>query len=436
MKPGARIAAAIEILDEILCRHQPVSLALQSWGKAHRFAGSGDRNAIGHLVYDALRRRASSAYILNSEASRALVLGGLSQRGVATAEISAQCTGADHTPQPLTDDERTRLEARSLEGAPAHVAGDFPEWLSASFERAFGALAIEEGRALSERAPADLRVNTLKATPEKVLKALADFKPVACQFSPVGVRVPAPEGEKRTPNLEAEAAFQAGWCEIQDEGSQLVAAMTGAGPRMQVLDLCAGAGGKTLALGAAMQNTGQIYAYDDDKHRLKPIFARIKRAGVRNVQILKAGDEAALDTLAGKFDRVLVDAPCTGTGTWRRRPDAKWRLKPHALADRIAEQKAVLARAIKMVKPGGRLIYATCSILPEENGDQIAALTVEHPDFHLIPYGDVWRESLPGAPPKSADGSMAHLTLTPARHGTDGFFIAVLERERTGPAKV
>lgn len=428
MRPGARIAAAIEILEEILNRHQPVSLALQSWGKAHRFAGSGDRNAIGHMVYDALRRRASSAYILGSDAPRALVLGALRQRGLSAGEIAARCTGEDHTPDALTEDEVARLEASSLAGAPVHVAGDFPEWLSSSFEGAFGVAAAEEGRALSERAPADLRVNTLKATREKVLKALSDFKAVPARLSPVGVRVPAPEGDQRTPNLEAEAAFQAGWCEIQDEGSQIVAAMTGAGPRMQVLDLCAGAGGKTLALGAAMQNTGQIYAYDDDKHRLKPIFARIKRAGVRNVQILKAGDEAALDTLSGKFDRVLVDAPCTGTGTWRRRPDAKWRLKPQALADRIAEQKAVLARAVGMVKPGGRLIYVTCSILPEENGDQIAELLAMHPEFRLLPFADVWREVLPGEPVSSADGSEGHLLLTPARHETDGFFIAVLER--------
>lgn len=428
MRPGARIAAAIEILDEILTRHQPVAMALQSWGKANRFAGSGDRNAIGHMVYDALRRRSSSAYMLGSDASRALVLGGLRQRGLAAAELAGLCTGQDHTPEPLTDDEAKRLDAASLDGAPAHVAGDFPEWLGASFERVFGDAAAAEGQALAQRAPADLRVNTLKASREKVLKALADFNAGETHYSPIGVRVPAPQGDQRTPNLEAEAAFQAGWCEIQDEGSQIVAGMTGAGPRLQVLDLCAGAGGKTLALGAAMQNTGQIYAYDDDKHRLKPIFARIKRAGVRNVQILKAGDEAALDRMAGKFDRVLVDAPCTGTGTWRRRPDAKWRLKPQALADRMTEQKAVLARAAQMVKPGGRLIYVTCSVLPEENSDQVAGFLEAHPEFRVLPYAEVWAETLPGEAPASADGSAEHLLLTPARHGTDGFFIAVLVR--------
>jgi 16S rRNA (cytosine967-C5)-methyltransferase len=428
MRPGARVAAAVEILDEILGRHQPVSMALQSWGKAHRFAGSGDRNAIGHMVYDALRHKASSAFVMGSEAPRALVLGALRERGVAAADIAAMCSGADHAPEPLTDDELQRLEAASRDGAPPWVLGDYPEWLHPSFEKAFGLQAAEEGRALSERAPADLRVNTLKATREKVLKALASFGAVETVYAPNGVRVPPPQGDARTPNLEAEAAFQAGWCEIQDEGSQIAAALTGAGPRMQILDLCAGAGGKTLALAANMQNTGQIYAYDDDKHRLKPIFARVKRAGVRNVQILRAGDETALDALAGKFDVVLVDAPCTGTGTWRRRPDAKWRLRPHALSERLKDQQTVLARAVKMVRPGGRLVYVTCSILPEENSDQIAQCLADNPEFKPVPYAEAWRASLPGDPPTSADGSADHLVLTPARHGTDGFFIAVLER--------
>jgi 16S rRNA (cytosine967-C5)-methyltransferase len=428
MKPGARIAAAIEILDEILSRHQPVSIALADWGKGHRFAGSGDRNAIGHMVYDALRHKASSAYFMASETSRALVLGALRERGLSLSDIGEMCSGQDHAATPLTDDELKRLELASTVGAPDWVSGNYPEWLQPSFDRAFGIRAVEEGKALSRRAPADIRVNTLKATRERALKALASFGAVETTFSPIGIRVPAPIGDARTPNLEAEAAFQAGWCEIQDEGSQIAAALTGAGPRMQILDLCAGAGGKTLALSAAMQNTGQVYAYDDDKHRLKPIFARVKRAGVRNVQILRGGDEAALDALGAKFDVVLADAPCTGAGTWRRRPDAKWRLRPHALSERIKDQQSVLARAVKMVRPGGRLVYVTCSILPEENSDQIAACLAANTDFRAVPFADAWRATLPGEPPVSADGSSEHLVLTPAQHGTDGFFIAVLER--------
>jgi 16S rRNA (cytosine967-C5)-methyltransferase len=269
----------------------------------------------------------------------------------------------------------------------------------------------------------------LKATREKVLKALADFGAEPSPFTPLGIRVPPPKGSARTPNLQAEAAFQAGWCEIQDEGSQIAAALVGAGPRMQVLDLCAGAGGKTLALAAAMKNTGQIYAYDEDKHRIKPIFDRVKRAGVRNVQILRAGDKAALAALGARFDVVLVDAPCTGSGTWRRRPEAKWRLKATNIADRQKQQREVLAQAAQMVKPGGRLIYVTCSLLPPENGDQVAAFLAENQAFSTVPMADAWRTVLPGEPPVSSDGSAQHLLLTPGRHGTDGFFIAVLSRQ-------
>ena len=281
---------------------------------------------------------------------------------------------------------------------------------------------------MAHRAPADLRVNTLKATREKVMKALSGYGAYELEAPLTGIRIPAPVGDARIPNLQAEAAYQAGWCEIQDQGSQIAAAMTGAGPRSQVLDLCAGGGGKTLAMAAVMQNTGQIYAYDDDRTRLKPIFERIRRAGVRNVQVLRAGEKSALDEMGARFDIVLADAPCTGTGTWRRKPDAKWRLKPANLAERQKEQRDVLVQAAKSVKPGGRLIYVTCSILPEENGDQVAAFLAENKTFHIVPYADVWRASLPGEPPNSADESTETLLLTPCMHGTDGFFIAVLQR--------
>lgn len=429
MRPGARVAAAIEILDEVLNRYQPVSLALQAWGKAHRFAGSGDRNAIGHMVYDALRHKASSAAMFGSDQPRALVLGGLAAaQGLSADEIGAMCTGADHAPEALSEAEAAALARGVAADAAAWVSGNYPEWLSGSFDKAFGTRAAEEGRALSQRAPADIRVNTLKATREKVLKALASFGAVAAPFTATGVRVAAPQGEARTPNLQAEAAFQAGWCEIQDEGSQIAAALTEAGPRHQVLDICAGAGGKSLALAAVMQNTGQLYAYDADRMRLKPIFDRVRRAGVRNIQILRGGDKAALEALGRRFDRVLVDAPCTGTGTWRRRPDAKWRLKPEALTARIAEQEAILAEAATFVRNGGRLIYVTCSVLPEENTERIEKFLAGAPEFKIVPYGDVWRAAIGTEPPVSADGRTDTLVLTPGQHGTDGFFIAVMER--------
>ncbi len=253
-------------------------------------------------------------------------------------------------------------------------------------------------------------------------------------YSPVGVRLPAPEGPGRQPNVEAEAGHGKGWYEVQDEGSQIAALMAGAAPRQQVLDICAGAGGKALAFAAAMRNTGQVYAYDDDAARLRPIFERLKRAGARDVQVLPAGDEEALAKLGPRFDRVFVDAPCTGTGAWRRRPDAKWRLKPANLAQRQAEQRAILGLAAPLVRPGGRLVYVTCSVLPEENEDQLAWLADNHPGLAALPWRQAWAEGVgTDAPAAGAAGSDTSLLLTPARHGTDGFFIAVLARNASSP---
>jgi 16S rRNA (cytosine967-C5)-methyltransferase len=428
VRQGARIAAAVEVLDDVLLRHRPAAEALADWGKSHRFAGASDRNAIGGLVYDALRRRASFAWAMQSDASRALAIAAApAALGMTLEAVDAACDGSEHALSPLGDGERAGL-TRPLDTAPDHVRADVPEWLWPSFRAAFGDRAVEEGRRLAERAPTDLRVNTLKATREKVLKALADFRAEPTRLSPVGVRVPAPVGSARTPNLHAEAAFQAGWFEVQDEGSQIAALLAGAGPRLQVLDLCAGAGGKTLAMAAGMQNTGQIYAYDEDRLRLKPIFERVKRAGVRNAQILRGGDRSALGRLGARFDVVLVDAPCTGTGVWRRRPEAKWRLRPQSLEQRRIGQKAVLETAAGLVKPGGRLAYVTCSLLPEENTSQIADFLAGHVEFAISPCSDVWRESIGGERPASADGRAETLLLTPASHGTDGFFVATLTR--------
>jgi 16S rRNA (cytosine967-C5)-methyltransferase len=429
MRPGAHIKAAIEVLGEVLGRYRPVGSVLADWGKGHRFAGSGDRATIGNLVYDALRRRRSLAAQMQGDTPRAIALAAAPRAlGLSPAAVIASADGSPHAVEPLSEAEQAGLVRAVPAEAPASVRGDFPDWLEPSFARAFGEAAAEEGAALARRAPVDLRVNTLKADREKVLKALARFAPEPTPLSPVGVRLPAPDGPGRQPNVEAEIGHGRGWYEIQDEGSQIAALMAGAGPREQVLDICAGAGGKTLAFAAAMRNTGQVYAYDDDAVRLRPMFERLKRAGVRNAQVLNPGDAAALNALGPRFDLVFVDAPCTGTGAWRRRPDAKWRLKPANLAQRQEEQHAILGAAAPMVKPGGRLVYATCSVLPEENGDQIDRFLANHPGFATLPWRESWAAGVGGDAPASADGSDATLLLTPARHGTDGFFIAVLRR--------
>jgi 16S rRNA (cytosine967-C5)-methyltransferase len=242
------------------------------------------------------------------------------------------------------------------------------------------------------------------------------------------VRIEHPPGPGKSPHVEAEPGHGKGWYEVQDEGSQVATLLSGAGPRQQVIDLCAGAGGKTLALAVLMENTGQLYAYDADRLRLRPIFERLKRAGVRNAQVLPAGDVEALAKLEGKMDLVLIDAPCTGSGVWRRRPDAKWRLSPQMLEARLAEQRAVLDEGARLVKPGGRLAYITCSVLPSENRDQVDAFLAGHPEFKLIPWRELWERALPDAPAlPSADGSAETLQMTPLSHGTDGFFIAVMQ---------
>jgi len=430
MRPGARIRAAIEVLEDIAVNHRPASTALADWGRSHRFAGSGDRTAIGTIVFDALRNRNSFAWKMRTDAPRALALAAAGEAlGLSLEDLQRNADGSEYSIAPLSDEEVEGLNRAVSDEVPLEVAGDLPEWLAASFEKTFGARAGEEGRGLSQRAPIDLRVNALKATREKVLKAFEKFAAVPTALSPLGVRIPPPKGAAKSPNVEADTAHGKGWFEVQDEGSQLAALIAGAGPREQVLDFCAGAGGKTLAMAAGMQNTGQIYAYDSSRSQLRPIFERLKRAGVRNVQVMEAGDEEMLANLAGRFDLVLVDAPCTGSGTWRRRPDAKWRLKPEALELRIAEQRAALASAAPSVKPGGRLVYVTCSVLDEENGGQVAAFLAEHPEFSLSPVGEHWVARIGGACPVSADGATETMLLSPASHGTDGFFIAVLKRQ-------
>lgn len=428
MRPGARIVAAAEVLTEVIERHRPTAMALADWGKAHRFAGSGDRNAIGGLVYDALRRRLSIGWAMGGETPLTLAIGAApAALAMTPEEVAAACDGSEHAPQPLTAEQLAGL-TRDISDAPEHVRADVPEWLWPSFQKTFGERSVTQGRKLAERAATDLRVNGLKGTQEKVLKALRDYRAQPTTFSPAGVRIPAAVGPQRTPNLQAEAAYQAGWFEVQDEGSQLAALLAGAGPREQVLDLCAGAGGKTLAMAAGMQNTGQIYAYDEDRTRLKPIFDRLKRAGARNVQVLRAGDRNALEALGNRFDLVLVDAPCTGTGVWRRRPEAKWKLRPESLGLRQREQDEVLAMAARHAKPGGRIVYITCSLLPEENTTSVERFLAAHAEFSVVPWAEVWRARIGTEPPWSGDGRDDGLLLTPADHATDGFFVCVLKR--------
>ncbi len=285
MTPAARLSAAIEVLSDIETARRPASDALKEWGLKRRFAGSSDRAAIAGLVYDALRRKASSAFIMDEATPRANLLGMLAlERGYDIAQIEKLCDGARFAPEPLTPLERHALTDADLSKAPPHIAGDYPEWLDPLLTKVFGEARVDEGAALSSRAPLDLRVNTLKGTPEEAVALMPDLDAQASRWSPDGLRIEQ-KAEAKNPAIHAEPAFIKGLIEIQDEGSQLAALFAGAKPGEQVIDLCAGAGGKTLALAAAMDNKGQIFATDTDKRRLAPIHARLERAGARNVQV-------------------------------------------------------------------------------------------------------------------------------------------------------
>jgi 16S rRNA (cytosine967-C5)-methyltransferase len=428
MRLPGRLAAAIDVLADISAHHRPVSEALKAWGVANRFAGAGDRAAIGNLVYDALRRRASHAWAMGEDSSRVLVLSvAVRDWGEDPDALAASFAGDRFAPSPITEAEHARLAAADpLAGAPDHVRADVPEWLAPALATNFGTDWIAEGQAMTGRPPLDLRANSLRSSRERVLKSLARFDPAPAAIAPLGIRLAAGPRDARTPNVTSDEGYVKGWFEVQDQGSQIVSAIIGAAAGEQVLDLCAGGGGKSLAMAADMDNHGQVFAYDADRSRLAPIYDRLKRNGVRNTQVRQPGS-GALDDLIGRLDCVVIDAPCTGTGTWRRRPDAKWKLTPEQLGARIAEQAGLLEQGAGMVKPGGRLVYITCSVLPEENQHQVARFLAANPGFAVLDPEAGWRAALPEAP-VAAHVAPEGLTLTPRLTGTDGFFIARLGR--------
>jgi 16S rRNA (cytosine967-C5)-methyltransferase len=421
LRDGGRLTAAIEILGEIGSRHKPARLALKDWGASARYAGARDRAFVSGLVLDVLRRRRSLAWRMGQDPTdRAAVLAAV--RFLWDWELERLSAAADdpHGPGTLTATDLDWLTtSRGLADAPPPVRGDYPDWLDDPLERVFGEDRVAEGEALALRAPVDLRVNTLKADAHRVLRVLAPFNPEISPLVPTAIRIAAPAASERAAPVEAVPEFEKGWFEVQDLGSQVAAACAGDIVGKQVLDFCAGGGGKTLALAAAMNNRGQIFAYDSDARRLTDTVRRAQRAGVRNLQVRSPIRPDALAGLQGAMDLVFVDAPCTGSGTWRRHPDAKWRLTAEQLQRRIVEQNAVLAAAAPFVKSGGRLIYVTCSLLAEENEDRVAAFLASAPEFQSAPAvgpADRWL---------SGDG---FLRLTPRTAGCDGFFVAVLRR--------
>ncbi|MGU3539335.1 RsmB/NOP family class I SAM-dependent RNA methyltransferase [Methylobacterium sp. A54F] len=425
MTPAARCTAAIEVLADIAGRRRPAADALKDWGLAHRFAGSGDRAAIASLVYDALRRRASAAWIMGADSPRAVLIGSLRlQQGLAGKSIAELFTGERFAPEPLSEAERAAIEAGSLADAPLDVAGDVPAWLLPALEPAFGDALLGELKALARRAPLDIRINALRKDRDAALGALGHLRAEPTPHAPQGLRIPI-GADGRGPALHVEPEFLEGWYEIQDEGSQLASLLTGVRAGETIVDLCAGGGGKTLAMAAQTRNGARLIATDGDPRRLAPIHERLRRASAEaEVRTPRGGRARAdvLEDLDGTVDRVVVDAPCTGAGTWRRNPDDKWRLRPGSLAARIAEQSTVLDRAARLVRPGGRISYITCSLLPEENDGAVAGLLQRAgPGFAVVPTTE---PDLAGLVRATQHG----IQMSPALTGTDGFYVATLER--------
>jgi 16S rRNA (cytosine967-C5)-methyltransferase len=410
LRDGGRLSAAIEVLSDMEARHKPARLALKAWGDSARYAGSKDRAFVSGLVLDVLRHHRSLACGMGAETDRLRVAGALRWLWDWPVErIALAFADEPHGPGALSADEQARLSGElDLSDAPAPVAGDYPDWMDPNLERVFGEARAAQAAALAARAPVDLRANRLKADTAKVLAALEAQGAQAAGRLPDAIRLPPPAASERAAAVEVHPAFAKGWFEVQDLGSQIAATLAGDIAGKQVLDFCAGGGGKTLALAAAMGNKGQLYAYDSDARRMTDITPRSQRAGVRNLQIRSPMERDPLRGLDGKMDLVFVDAPCTGSGTWRRHPDAKWRLSPEQLRRRMAEQDAVLDQAAPFVKGGGRLVYVTCSLFAEENEDRVAAFLARHDDFK--PAGEALR-------------------LSPLNDGTDGFFGQVLERQ-------
>ncbi len=390
MTPAARAAAAIALLGEVEASATPAERVLAGWGRSNRYAGSGDRAAIADLLFECLRRRRSLAWPLRDAGARAVVIGALSDRG---ADPAALFDGGRHAPSPLSAAERAALAAPPPP-PPDPVRLDYPDWLDGALRLSLGADFEASMGALRSRAPLDLRVNALRSTREAARAALAEqgvaSDPLA--LAPYALRAAPGAPVART------AAYAEGLVELQDAASQAVAAFAEARPGETVLDFCAGGGGKTLALAGAMAGRGRLIAHDAAPRRMADLPSRLARAGAR-AEIVGAGD---LDALAGRCDMVLVDAPCSGSGAWRRDPAAKWRLTPARLAELVALQRAILAQAARCVRPGGRLVYATCSILAAENEGQV----------------DRW-----------PDGASATLVIRPSQ-GADGFFAARLRADR------
>jgi 16S rRNA (cytosine967-C5)-methyltransferase len=423
MTPAGQLAAAIDLLALIEADPRPADAVANHFFRTRRFIGGGDRRAVSTLVWGVLRARRHLGWWLEKfeapQTPRLLLAAQAIFTGQTPHKIALAFTAGRYGPPPLDADETAVLErfaGHTLEhpNMPDAVKYEVPDWILPKLKTQFGPALEAEMAAMNVPAPLDLRVNILKGTREEAIAALAreGLRAELSRFSPWGLRL------ANRQSVTQGKAFQEGLVEIQDEGSQLIALAVDAQPGMRVADYCAGAGGKTLAIAMCMQNKGHIVACDVSEPRLEGAIKRLRRAGVHNAErhLLEPGDKWT-KRQAGKFDRVLVDAPCSGTGTWRRNPDARTHLSETDLAELLAKQAMILDQAQKLTKPGGKLVYATCSLLNDENEAQVEAFLARYPMFKQVPIET----------PEALRGPA--LRLSPRAHGTDGFFAAILARD-------
>ncbi|MES2261964.1 MAG: RsmB/NOP family class I SAM-dependent RNA methyltransferase [Pseudomonadota bacterium] len=414
--PPAILANAEEVLREILRFAAPADTTLSRYFKDHPRLGGRERGAIAECIYNVLRNK--NFYTNFSEGGGGATMRRLALLGMADAlEIDAL---GGLTPEEIEWLQRVTLIDRKL--MHKSMRSNMPKWLFEKLVEQYGEEeTLDLADALNTPAPLDLRVNSMKVTRDEAAATLAEapIRSTPMPYAPLGLRV------LQKPALQNLELFKTGAIEVQDEGSQVLSQIVGAKRGEMVVDFCAGAGGKTLALGALMRNTGRLYAFDISEKRLAKLKPRLARSGLSNVHPVQIAHErdAKIKRLAGKIDRVLVDAPCSGMGTLRRNPDVKWRQEPGSIGEMQVKQIAILDGAARLVKGGGRLVYATCSLLAEENEQVAAQFIANHPDFDLVPMSKVLSEQ------KIALEMGDYLKLLPHKHQTDGFFAAVFERK-------
>jgi 16S rRNA (cytosine967-C5)-methyltransferase len=416
MSPRLLLDLAAELLRDVLKFDAPADGVVSAFFRRHRQLGQRERHALAETAYAVLRRRLLFQHLAQSGSGalerRLAILGWAGDDGVLERALESH-----------ERDWRARASAVDPASLPAKLRHNLPDWIAQPLQARLGDEFLALADALNEPAPLDLRANVLKAERDAVRAALA-AQGIAAEptpYSPWGLRV------NGKPALQRLEVFLRGDVEVQDEGSQLLALLTGARRGEMVVDFCAGAGGKTLALGATMRNTGRLYAFDVSGARLEALKPRLARSGLSNVHPVQIAHErdARVKRLAGKIDRVLVDAPCSGLGTLRRNPDLKWRQSPQAVAELRVKQAAILDAAARLLKPGGRLVYATCSLLEAENEAVARDFGERHADLERLSVAALLDKAVPAA---ATLVSGDDLRLWPHRHGTDGFYAAVWQR--------